>query len=60
MYDTPTLIEVWRTAPYLCNGQAATILEMLAPKHNPKDQHGRTSNLTKQQLSDLAEYIMSL
>jgi len=58
--DTPTLIEVWRTAPYLYKGQAVTILDVLSKKHNPKDQHGKTSNLTKQQLTDLAEYVMSL
>jgi len=59
-YDTPTLIEVWRTAPYLSSGQAATILDVLSKKHNPKDLHGKTSDLTKQQLADLAEYVMSL
>jgi YVTN family beta-propeller protein len=27
-FDTPTLVEVWRTAPYLHDGRARTILEM--------------------------------
>ena len=26
--DTPTLIEVWRTAPYLFDGRAATMEEV--------------------------------
>jgi hypothetical protein len=59
-YDTPTLIEVWRTAPYLSRGQALTILDVLSKKHNPKDRHGKTSKLTKKELTDLAEYVMSL
>lgn len=27
-WDTPTLIEVWRTAPYLFDGRAATMEEV--------------------------------
>ena len=59
-FDTPTLIEAWRTAPYLLDGRALTILDVLSKKHNPKDQHGKTSNLTEKQLADLAEYVLSL
>ena len=58
-FDTPTLIEVWRTGPYLHDGGAATIQEVLTTK-NAKDTHGKTSHLTKQQIDDLAEYILSL
>jgi len=57
-FDTPTLVEVWRTAPYLFDGRAVAILEMLT-KFNPKDTHGATSKLSKQQIDDLAEYILS-
>jgi mono/diheme cytochrome c family protein len=57
--DTPTLIECWRTAPYLHDGRAATMLEVLR-EANPGDRHGRTSNLTPRELSDLAEYVLSL
>jgi len=42
------------------NGRAVTILDVLSKKHNPKDQHGETSNLSKQELADLAEYVLSL
>ncbi|MBT3200046.1 MAG: c-type cytochrome, partial [Phycisphaerales bacterium] len=59
-FDTPTLIETWRTAPYLYDGRAVTMLDVLSKKYNPDDKHGKTSNLTKQQLADLAEYILSL
>lgn len=58
-FDTPTLIEVWRTAPYLCDGQAATIIEVLT-KYNPDDKHGMTSNLAEAEVKDLAEYVLSL
>jgi cytochrome c peroxidase len=57
-FDTPTLVEVWRTAPYLYDGRAATILDVLT-RFNKNDQHGATSKLTKQQLADLAEYVLS-
>lgn len=59
LLDTPTLREVWRTAPYLHDGSAATIPEVLTKK-NPNDRHGKTSRLTAEQLEDLAEYILSL
>jgi len=59
-FDTSTLIEVWRTAPYLLDGRAVTMLDVLSKKHNPKDRHGKTSNLTQKELADLAEYVMSL
>jgi YVTN family beta-propeller protein len=58
-YDTPTLIEVWRTAPYLYDGRAATIADMLK-EHNFEDKHGKTSDLTNKQINDLAEFVLSL
>ncbi len=58
-YDTPTLIEVWRTAPYLYDGRAATIEDMLK-NHNVNDKHGKTSDLTDEQIKDLAEFVLSL
>ena len=57
-FDTPTIVENWRTGPYLYDGRAATMLDVLT-KHNPKDAHGTTSKLDKEQLADLAEYILS-
>lgn len=57
-FDTPALVEVWRTAPYLHDGRAATMLDMLksetsGPQHCPSD-------LTEEQLADLAAYVLSL
>lgn len=58
-FDTPTLIEVWRTAPYLYDGRAATIEEIFK-EYNPCDVHGQTTELTDQQIKDLVEYVLSL
>ncbi len=58
-YDTPTLIGVYRTAPYLHHGKAATLEEVLTTR-NPKDQHGKTSHLTREQISDLVEFLKAL
>jgi cytochrome c peroxidase len=58
-YDTPTLVELWRTAPYLHDGRAAT-LESVFREHNREDRHGRTSHLSEEQLHDLVQYLLSL
>jgi cytochrome c peroxidase len=58
-FDTPALIEGWRTAPYLHDGRAATMMDVLTT-FNPGDRHGKTSNLNKQELDDLVEYLLSL
>ncbi len=57
-FDTPTLVEIWRTAPYLYDGRAATIRDVLTVC-NPNDKHGVTSNLTGEQLNDLIEYVLT-
>lgn len=55
-FDTPTLIEVWRTAPYLHDGRYLTIEELLM-----EGRHGlRGKELSRQQVEDLAEYVLSL
>lgn len=59
LYDTPTLVEVYRTAPYLHDGRAATLKEVFAV-HNKNDRHGKTSHLTPQELDDLVAYLLSL
>jgi YVTN family beta-propeller protein len=58
-YDTPTLIETWRTGPYLHDGSAATMRELFTTR-NAKDQHGKTSHLTAEQIDDLVAYVLSL
>jgi len=58
-FDTPTLRELWRTAPYLHDGSAATLRDVITTR-NPKNQHGNTSQLKPQELEDLAEYLREL
>ncbi len=58
-FDTPSLIEAWRTAPYLHDGSAATVRDVMTTR-NQRHEHGSTSNLTKEQLDDLAAYVLSL
>ncbi len=58
-FDTPTLVEVWRTAPYLYDGRAAT-MKSTFQTFNLNDRHGHTSQLTEKELDDLIEYVLSL
>ncbi|MEI6807479.1 MAG: cell surface protein [bacterium] len=57
--DTPTLVESWRTAPYLHDGRASDMKDVFV-RHNPKDLHGRTKKLSPKELDDLVEYVLSL
>jgi hypothetical protein len=57
-FDTTTLVELWRTAPYLYDGRALTITEMLT-KFNPNNLHGVTQSLQPDELKALEEYILS-
>ena len=58
-FDTPTLVEVWRTSPYLYDGRAQTIKEVLT-RYNAGNRHGKTSTLTDEEINKLAEFILSL
>jgi cytochrome c peroxidase len=58
-FYTPTLIEIWRTAPYLHDGSAATMRDVVTTR-NLHDEHGATSKLTQQEIDDLCEYVLSL
>ncbi|MFG0331938.1 MAG: c-type cytochrome, partial [Maioricimonas sp. JB049] len=58
-YDTPTLLGVYRSAPYLHDGSAATLQDVLTTA-NPEDRHGHTSHLSEQEVADLVEFLKSL
>lgn len=58
-FDTPSLVELWRTAPYLHDGSAVTVRDVITIR-NPNDQHGQTSNLSGQEFDDLCAYLLSL
>lgn len=54
-WDTPTLREVWRTAPYLFNGRAATMKEVFEVY-----KHGIDKKISSKEADELAEYVNSL
>lgn len=54
-WDTPTLIEVWRTAPYLFDGRAATMEEVFEVH-----KHGIDKKVSKKDIEALTEYVNSL
>jgi YVTN family beta-propeller protein len=56
LLDTPQLTNIALTAPYLHDGSAAT-LEEIWTRFNPEDKHGRTNDLTKDELNDLIQYL---
>jgi YVTN family beta-propeller protein len=58
-YDTPTLLGLYRTAPYLHHGRAKTLEDVLTTC-NPDDKHGHTKQLSKEQVADLVEFLKSL
>jgi YVTN family beta-propeller protein len=59
LYDTPTLLGTYRTAPYLHHGKAKTLQDVLTT-YNRGDRHGKTSHLNKQEIDDLVTFLQSL
>jgi YVTN family beta-propeller protein len=58
-FDTPSLCEIWRTAPYLYDGRAETLEEVFT-KYNPDDKHGFTRLLDTKDLELLILYLKTL
>jgi YVTN family beta-propeller protein len=56
LLKSPPLTNIALTAPYLHDGSART-LEEIWTIFNPDDKHGRTNDLTKDELNDLIEYL---
>jgi len=56
LLKSPQLTNIALTAPYLHDGSART-LEEIWTIYNPEDKHGRTNDLTKDELKDLIEYL---
>jgi YVTN family beta-propeller protein len=59
LFDTPHLVNIALTAPYLHDGSART-LEEIWTVFNPDDKHGVTNDLSKDELNDLIEYLKTL
>jgi len=57
--DVPQLPNVAYSAPYLHDGSAKS-LEEIWTVFNPKDTHGVSNDLTKDELNDLIEYLKTL
>lgn len=57
--DTPTLLGIWQTAPYLHDGSAPTLLDVLTTR-NQEDLHGVTSALSQEQLGQLVAYLQQV
>lgn len=54
-WDTPTLIEVWRTAPYLFDGRAGSMKDVFSVY-----KHGITETVSDREIDELVEYVNSL
>jgi len=59
LIDTPTLRYLYDSAPYLHDGSAGTLLELLTTS-NSGDEHGVTSQLTQQELQDLIAFLLAI
>jgi YVTN family beta-propeller protein len=57
--DTPTLRGVWDSAPYLHDGSAATLMDVLTTA-NPAGLHGAASSLTAAQRQQLVSYLLQI
>ena len=57
--DTPTLLGVWETAPYLHDGSAPTLRDVLTTA-NASQRHGATAALSERELDQLVAYLMQL
>ncbi|MFT4979422.1 MAG: hypothetical protein ACI8S6_005332, partial [Myxococcota bacterium] len=53
--DTPTLRGLWSTAPYLHDGSAQSLSDVLR-----SDAHGGSAALTAQQRADLVDYLLQI
>ena len=58
-FATPILIEVWRTAPYMYDGRAVTMKEVVTTD-NSNNKHGNTKGLAPKEVDDLVTYVNSL
>jgi len=58
-FDTPTLIECWRTAPYMHDGHYTSMKDLFTTgKHGVLG--GPVDKLKDQELNDLVEFVLSL
>lgn len=58
--DTPTLVDLVDTAPYLHDGSAPTLLEVLLAPTRQGTAHGHVSHLSEQDLRDLVAFLETI
>ena len=58
-FDTPSLLGIHATAPYLHDGSAPTLRDVLITK-NADDRHGGTAGLTEEEIEALVAFLQSL
>jgi hypothetical protein len=54
-FETPTLLGIWETAPYLHDGSAATLFEVIE-----NASHGKASAFTPTEKDELVAYLLAL
>jgi YVTN family beta-propeller protein len=59
LLDVPQLDRIYERPPYLHSGEALS-LEEIWTKFNAGDKHGATSNMSKEDLNDLVEFLKTL
>lgn len=59
MFDIPQLDRIYERPPYLHSGEALS-LEEIWTKYNASDKHGVSSNMSKEDLNDLVEFLKTL
>lgn len=57
--DTPTLRGVWQTAPYLHDGSAGSLFDIVDAR-NPEDRHGATRGLSDTERAELTSYLLQI
>jgi cytochrome c peroxidase len=57
--DTPTLKGICDTAPYLHDGSALTLMDVLETR-NAEGKHGDTASLSKKERAQLVSYLMQI
>lgn len=59
LFDVPQLDRIYERPPYLHSGEALS-LEEIWTTYNTRDKHSVTSNMSKEDLNDLVEFLKTL
>ena len=58
-FDVPTLVEIWRTAPYLHDGRAPTLKDLFTAPDSGR-VHRLTERIGRGEIDDLVAFVSSL